>query len=303
MECLVTHLKERVNNNNIVPLNSILVHIESSSVSVEVGANSTGVVGKIITPGVTFTNSVFSGLTEQEFPNGSYRGATVSAECDMIISNVSHITRLQNIGGGNLYFAGLNIDGLYGNSVLQFISIGKANGDIKALKGMSQARSIVLKNDASGIGLYGNVENLPLSSGLYNLTIDSANVEGSIGFVSSLSGITDIDLSYTKISGNISAFANLSSLRDVALARTLVEGNIGSFAAISTLRNLQLLGCAITGNLSQLINVPALKDATFPDSVYYTSEDASRIDALMASNGGTLKPDGHYFYGGTQINP
>lgn len=302
MKCLVTQLKERVNNNNIIPLNSILVHIDASSVSVEVGADSTGVVGKIITPGVTFTNGVFSGLTEQEFPNGSYRPCSVSAECDMIISNASHIIRLQNIGGGGLYFAGLNIDGLYGNSVLQFINIGKANGDIKSLKEMSQARSIVLRADVSGIGLYGNVENLPLSSALYGLTIrDSQNVEGSIDFVSSLPGLNDIDLSYAKISGNISAFANLSSLRDVTLTRTLVEGNIGSFAGISTLRNLQLFGCAITGNLSQLINVPALKDATFPDSVYYTSEDASRIDALMASNGGTLKPSGHYFNGGTQI--
>ena len=302
MECLVTQLKERVNNNNIIPLNSIFVHIDASSVSVEVGADSKGVVGKIITPGVTFTNGIFSGLTEQEFPNGSYRTCSVSAECDMIISNASHITRLQQSGGGGLYFARLNLDGMYGNSVLQFINIGKSNGDIKALKGMSQAKSIVLKTDASGIGLYGNVENLPLSSALYALTISgSPNVEGSIDFVSSLPVIADIDLSYGKISGNISAFANLSSLRDVTLTRTLVEGNIGSFAGISTLRNLQLFGCAITGNLSQLINVPALKDATFPDSVYYTSEDASRIDALMESNGGTMKSSGHYFLGGTQI--
>ena len=119
MECLVTKLKERVNNNNIIPLNSILVHIEASSVSVEVGANSSGVVGKIITPGVTFTNGIFSGLTEQEFPNGTYRTCSVSAECDMIISNAGHITRLQQSGGGGLYFARLNLDGMYGNSVLQ----------------------------------------------------------------------------------------------------------------------------------------------------------------------------------------
>ena len=166
---------------------------------------------------------------------------------------------------------------------------------------MASLLSVYMVSD--GIGIYGNIADFPISTSLYGLTINGAiNLSGDLSFVSGLSGLVDINIYGSSITGNISAFNSLVNLRDIDLGRTLVNGSISVFAGKSTLRNLQLIGCDITGNLGQLINVPALKDATFPDSIYYTSEDAERIDAIMLSNGGTQKPNGHYFYGGTEVD-
>lgn len=301
MECIVTKLREKVNNNNIVPLGCIKVHLASSSSTLLVGASSTGVIGKIITPNVTFTNGDYSGLTEQDFPNGSYRTARVSGECDVIISKAMNITRLEVGGGGGVYFSEANIDGLYGNSVMTILAIEHASGNINSLKAMSSLLSVQMESDEKGI--YGNIADFPISPELYTLIISEAvNLTGDISFVENLSDLEDLNIYDSGISGDISIFNSLVHLRDINLGRTLVSGSISVFARKSTLRNLQLIGCDITGNLGQLINVPALKDATFPDSIYYTSEDAARIDAIMLSNGGTQKPSGHYFYGGTEVD-
>ena len=301
MECVVTKLREKINNENIVPLGCIKIHLESSSNTLTVGANSTGVIGKIITPNVTFTNSVFSGLTEQEFPNGSYRTASVSGECDIILSKTTSITRLELGGGGGVAFGKANIDALYGNSAMTMLTIQRASGNIKSLSSMASLLSVFMVSD--GIGIYGDIANFPISTSLYSLIINGAiNVSGDLSFVSGLSKLVDINIYGASITGDISAFSSLANLRDIDLGRTLVSGSISVFAGKSSLRNLQLIGCDITGNLGQLVNVPALKDATFPSTVYYTSDDAARIDAIMASNGGTQKPNGHYFYGGTEVD-
>lgn len=301
MKCIVTKLKEKINNNNLVPLNCILVHIDRSSVTLAVGASEAGCIGKILTQGVTFTNSVFSGLTEQEFPVNTFRGATVSGECDILITKASKIIRLAELNGGSNAFAHINIDSLYGNYVMKYLSINKCSGDIKALRNMTSIETCVIPKNKDNIGTYGDVSNIPISTSLYNLVLNSQNIEGDISFVSAMTAMVDFNIAYTSISGNVSALSSLTHLRDVNLSRTLVTGSISAFAGISTLRNLQLIKCNITGNLSQLVNVPALKDAYFPDSVYYTAEDATRIDTLMAANGGTQKSSGHYFYGGTLV--
>jgi len=57
----------------------------------------------------------------------------------------------------------------------------------------------------------------------------------------------------------------------------------------------------VTGNFGQLVNVPALKGLWVPSTVTYTSADAARIDTLLQSNGAPIRPDGHYFSGGTLV--
>lgn len=308
--CLVLQGISEINNSYAREAGEIRVRIvnpNGGGVTL-LSASPNGTKVKILTPGVTFTNQSHVGDTEQTVSNQGARNCTVNGACEIAIYDKYNVARLED----SSYYLEMDINELdFANNMTALIlksdsALTDSVGDIEVLKGMTLLTNVFItcKN------VTGDIANLPEASGLWELAFASdngsrhANIYGDIANIpNKLPAIVDVKIAGTKVSGSVESFSGKSqNLRDVFLSYCKsISGQISGFANHSALRSLQIYGSGVTGNLGQLVNVPALKGLWLPDAVTYTAADAARIDALLQSNGATVRPDGHYFAGGTLV--
>lgn len=307
--CLVFQGISEINNPYAREIGEMRIKIIRANGSISAkSAAASGNKLKILTPGVTFTNSGHSGETEQTVSNAGERVCTVSAPCEIAIYDKYNLAVLKD----NSYYLEMDINELsYANNMTSIILRGESSstdsvGDISVLGTMTKLTDVFINSRH----ITGDLQDLPEAPNLWGLRFSTqtgdayANITGDIANVANKFGaLVDVCLTGTDVYGSIESFSGkiTSTLRDVFLANTQVSGQISGFANHSALRQLQLGNTNVTGNFGQLVNVPALKGLWVPDTVTYTSADAARIDALLQSNGATIRPDGHYFAGGTLV--
>ena len=307
--CLVFQGISEINNPYAREIGEMRIKIVSAGggVTAKSAANS-GNKLKILTPGVTFTNSGFVGETEQTVSNAGERNCTVSAPCEIAIYDKYNLAVLRD----SSYYLEMDINELsYANNMTSILikddsSLTDSIGDINVLHTMTKLTDVSIYSKH----VTGDLQNLPEAPNLWGLKFSNAdgarhaNITGDIANVANKFGaLVDVYLVGTDVYGSIESFSGkyIDTLRDVLLANTQVSGQISGFANHSALRQLQLGNTNVTGNFGQLVNVPALAGLWVPSTVTYTSADATRIDALLESNGATIRPDGHYFAGGTLV--
>lgn len=307
--CLVFQGISEINNPYAREIGEMHVKIVSAGGGVIAqSAAASGNKLKILTPGVTFTNSGFVGETEQTVSNAGERACTVSAPCEIAIYDKYNLSVLRDYS----FYLEMDINEFsYANNMTSIRIIDDSTltdsvGDISVLGTMTKLTNVLIDSKH----VTGDLQNLPIAPDLWGLRFSTetgsmhANITGDIVNVANkFSTLVDVYLSGTDVYGSIESFSGkiTSTLRDVVLSNTQISGQLSGFANHSALRSLQLGITNITGNFGQLVNVPALKGLWVPDTVKYTSADAERIDALLQSNGATIRPDGHYFAGGTLV--
>lgn len=307
--CLVFQGISEINNPYAREIGEMRVKIVSEGSGVIAkSAAASGNKLKILTSGVTFTNSGFVGETEQTVSNAGERVCTVSAPCEIAIYDKYNLEVLKD----SSYYLEMDINELSYANNMKSISINDDSaltdsiGDISVLSTMTKLTDVLINSKH----VTGDLQDLPEAPNLWGLKFATengtmhANITGDIANVANKFGaLVDVCLTGTDVYGSIESFSGkiTSTLRDVFLSNTQVSGQISGFANHSALRNLQLGNTNVTGNFGQLVDVPALKGLWVPDTVTYTSADAERIDALLQSNGATIRPDGHYFAGGTLV--
>lgn len=307
--CLVFQGISKINNPYAREIGEVRVKIVSANGGVIAkSAAASGNKLKILTSGVTFTNSGHSGETEQTVSDAGQRACTVSAPCEIAIYDKYNLALLQDAS----YYLEMDINELsYANNmtsirIVDDSSLTDSIGDISVLSTMTKLTDVYITSKH----VTGDLQDLPEAPNLWGLQFSNiagtmhANITGDIANIANkLSALVDVYLGGTDVYGSIESFSGkiTSTLRDVYLSNTQVSGQLSGFANHSALRNLQLGNTNVTGNFGQLVNVPALKSLWVPDTITYTSADAARIDALLQSNGATIRPDGHYFAGGTLV--
>lgn len=307
--CLVFQGISEINNPYAREIGEMRIKIVSAGGGVVAkSAAASGNKLKILTSGVTFTNSGFVGETEQNVSNTGERTCTVSAPCEIAIYDKYNLEVLKDPS----FYLEMDINELsYANNLKSILikddsSLTDSIGDISVLSTMTKLTEVSIFSKH----ITGDIQNLPEAPYLWGLKFSTengamhANITGDIANIANkLSALVDVYLGGTDVYGSIESFSGkiTSTLRDVLLSNTQVSGQLSGFANHSALRQLQLGNTNVTGNFGQLVNVPALKGLWVPDAVTYTSADAERIDALLQSNGATIRPDGHYFAGGTLV--
>lgn len=303
MTCIVQQLKEKVNIKNPKKPGEVIVY---SRGGVYVGAGNQPITLKILTEGVTFTNTGFVGETEQTIPAGISRFTTVSGICNIgVYTKYSLIWLSDGSSYGNI-----DVDqmGYTPNlEVLAFRYTG-SSGNIGNLKPCTNLQRLRLV----GADLTLDLSDLPDASSCYEFALlsdmsgtDPLNyVTGDISNLSRLDALVTLDLQHSKVSGNVSVFETLSSIRTVKLnGCSSISGDVGSFANHSGLWVLEIYDTAITGTLADLlVGTTGLKNAWLPDGVLYTAADLATADARCAANGGTPASSGHYVNGGTLVD-
>lgn len=307
--CLVFQGISEINNPYARVIGEMRIKIVAAGGGVVASsAAASGNKLKILTPGVTFTNSGFVGETEQTVSNAGSRNCTVSAPCEIAIYDKYNLAVLMD----SSFYLEMDINELsYANNMKSITIKGDSSltdsvGDISVLSMMTKLTDVSISSKY----VTGDLQNLPEAPSLWALKFSSetgsthANITGDIAnVVNKFGALIDVYLVRTDVYGSIESFSGkvTSTLRDVYLSNTQVSGQISGFANHSALRQLQLGSTNVTGNFGQLVNVPALKGLWVPVTVTYTSADAARIDSLLQSNGATIRPDGHYFAGGTLV--
>lgn len=303
MTCIVQQLKEKVNIKNPKKPGEVIVY---SRGGLDVKGGNQPISLKILTEGVTFTNSGFVGETEQTIPAGVSRFTTVSGICNIGVYTKYSLVAL---GDGSSY-GNIDVDqmGYTPNLTELAFRYPGSSGNIGNLKTCTNLQRLRLV----GADLILDLSELPDASSCYEFalqggwgTADPLNhVTGDISNLSRLEALATLDLQYSKVSGNVFVFEALSSIRTVKLnGSSNISGDVGSFANHSGLWVLEIHDTAVTGTLADLlVGTTGLKNAWLPDGVLYTAADLATADARCAANGGTPSSSGHYVNGGTLVD-
>lgn len=303
MTCIVQQLKERVNIENPIKPGEIIFYTRGGSNTFLVGGTE-AITLKILTPGVTFTNTGYSGETEQTTVANSVRTISTSGIC-----NISLLTKysLTNLSDGSA-FGNVDVDqfGYTPNLKQLYFRYVGSRGDVNKFKDCTYLERLTL----SGTDFTLDLANLPSASSCWEFslktdgTVPLNNVKGDILYLSRFTALVTLFLDYSKVSGNVSVFESLSAIRNVNLNGTDVSGDVASFANHSGLWKLEIHDTAVTGTLADLlVGTTGLKNVWLPDGVLYTAADLATADARCAANGGTISPStGHYVNGGTLVD-
>ena len=295
-ECIVQKLKASV-SGDLRKAGEARFYTRASSFYYKNGEAS---VLKILTPGVTFQNTGYVGETEQAVPANTSRNINVSGNCDIQI-----LTRysLVDLYGGYL---AVDLDELTFCSSLEILEClwPSSSGSIENFESNTAIKSLKVEGEVEG-----DLSHLFTSSACYTFSTSfgqdtHSNIAGDISNFSKIPNVVNLfHRNAVGLQGNVSVFAGgFSVLRDVDLSGCPnITGNFSAFAN----HNLQHLYLGNTGVTGHLVDVAtgnsALAYVWAPAGVQYTDADAAIVDALLASNGATIRPDGHYFAGGTRV--
>ena len=296
-ECIVQKLKSSV-SGDLRKAGEARFYTRASAFTYLNAENS---ILKILTPGVTFQNTGYVGATEQPCMGGSGRSIQTSDACDIQI-----LTRygLKNLSGG---YTAINLDELAFCENLEILECNwnASSGSIENFENNTVIKSLKAEGEIEG-----DLSHLFTSSACYTFSTSfnegtHSNITGDISNFSKIPNVVNLyHRNAVGLYGNVSVFnGGFSLLRNIDLSGCPnVTGNISAFAN-HALQKLLLGNSGVTGHLVDAITGnTALAFIWAPAGVQYTDADAAIVDALLASNGATIRPDGHYFAGGTRVD-
>lgn len=234
--CLVTKLKGVASSPELRKVGELRFHCTAVD-SFGVQTSAAGLVAKILTDGVTFTNGIFSGQTEQTWntPGDSgERTASVSAACEISFNNKYILRRLvDNTGTMKCDISEFE----YTQSLVAFACRGInpeafSFGDISSFKHSTLLETLSILSPE----VFGELSDLPIapftSLTLGHATTDSehSNVSGDISVIPSKSLLfTNLSLNNTKVSGDVTSLSSLRSLTTFRIRNTAIRGSLNSF--------------------------------------------------------------------------
>ena len=296
-ECIVLKLKSSV-SGNLRKAGEARFYTRASAFYYK---NREASVLKILTPGVTFQNTGYVGATEQAVPANTSRNINVSGNCDIQI-----LTRysLVDLYGGYL---AVDLDELTFCDSLEILEClwPSSSGTIENFESNTVIKSLKAEGEVAG-----DLSHLFTSSACYTFSTSfgqdtHSNITGDISNFSKIPNVVNLfHRNAVGLYGNVSVFnGGFSSLRDVDLSGCPnITGDISAFAN-HALQHLYLGNTGVIGHLVDVVTGnSALAYVWASAGVQYTDADAAIVDDLLASNGATIRPDGHYFAGGTRVD-
>lgn len=231
MNTLVKKLKGEVNNSTLLKVGEMQC-VLSGAANFNAKTSSQCTL-KILTPGVTFTNSEASGLQEQTITSAGSRNIKTSGACVLSFSNKYDMEIIMQNGD----FIQMNIDDLeYSTQMQQLLLRGLtvlSYGDISSIKGWSSAVNVTLLSPK----IHGNISNIFSSTACVNLGFghatndaEHANIDGDISVLASkIPNVENLGLNNTSVAGTLSSLASLRSLESLGIKNTLVSGTLEDF--------------------------------------------------------------------------
>lgn len=267
--CLVTTLKDSVNDDNLLKIDEVSFTVNSSRITpILFGWDNSVHNLKIIGDGY-FTNSNGStnlGKNIEVSPNTALYLSP--GEYDVVISAKDKLASI-DVFGDPSSFDSIEFDlskvlGLSNMQVIRLDNSSRVSGDIKYLAYANLLRRVKLRNNNNKVtGKISDIANA-LSEKMLSFQISfNSNITGTLTDLIRMMRNTET-LEYLNvdecpgITGNISALTSRPALKEVYLRGTGVTGNISSLTPMTNLVSLNVSSTALTGDTSSLANLTNL---------------------------------------------
>ena len=170
---------------------------------------------------------------------------------------------------------------LSGNSTLRITNNGKdfspVNGtnetdiSIVSLKDYTKLLRLGQSGDYSIIGFKtfyadSNIDILEDCPSLTSLSIDSSNVTGDIGKLSTLTGLTWLSIDNSNVTGDIGKLSTLTRLTKLSINSSNVTGDISKLSTLTGLIYLIINSSNITGDIGKLSTLTGLTSLSINSS-------------------------------------
>ena len=254
-KCLITKLKGRVSNNELLKLGEMRFYFLKDKVSSPKAAT------RSIT--LTFTEDTTISITGGHFTDSDLvqnlgttlhlnklepKAIYVSNEEGFISVNKY---QLKDIKITDIYLTSkiyFNIDDLKYSNYLTSLEANSnlVNGDIASLQNLTKLKQINLsRTKVSGdISVFSDMTNLSY------LNLDDTQVSGDISVFSDMTNLSYLNLDDTQVSGDISVFSDMTNLSNLILADTQVSGDIASLQNLTKLKQINLSRTKVSGDIS-----------------------------------------------------
>lgn len=259
-KCLVTKLNGVVNNNNLLKIGEMRIHISKvDSPTAETQGlcfHATNQCVLTIIGDGYFTDST---LSENK---GQTLVIDVIERKDIYVSNGDF-----DISIGNKYFLkeilfatfgiavpntavnkSISIDDIKYSTELTKLRISAINttGDCTSLNNLSKLTELKVRNSS----IYGDLSVLKDKTALEFIQVSNCNVSGDLSYFQNLTNLTALQLHGTSVKGNLSSLSALTKLTYISCDS--VEGDVSSLNNLNTLTTIQSNKSSITGDISKL---------------------------------------------------
>lgn len=247
--CLVTTLKEAVDNDNLLKLGNLPIHIRKNKNAVVTlsfkayGTNSLTIKGDGYFTNSTGTSNLGKSLVYQA--NTDTTAYLSFGEYTVIVPDKYQTIQIQASANGENVAIDLD-DCMAMSELTRFDSgMGGAEGDLSNLK---DSVNILTFSSWNQPLVKGNIADVPKDSLFQFIITNNPNVEGDIGVFGEASNLSILRLNgATKISGNISGLSGNTALTTLILSNTAVTGDTSSLAGLTNLTTFTYTNTAITG--------------------------------------------------------
>lgn len=277
-ECLVTTLKENVNDTSLLKLGEMTFRLGTNndtrcSFLVRSGGDNTNCT--IVEGEGYFTDK--TGTQNygkvKSFPR-TETAYVSSPNCKIKIENKYVLT---TFAPNN--FVELDLGDFIASTELVNFNIisfspNKIIGGFKSLANCHNLRGFTIYwTDLAG----DNISNLPNIDGLEALNLGGSNVTGDLAVFNNNNSLKELRINATKIGGNISSLPS-AAMNFVAIGDTSISGNLNVFAGNTTMTTLSVYKTNVTGNISSLSQCTNLIDLDVHDTSI--SGDTSSLAGL-----------------------
>lgn len=252
--CLITQLKESVQNDSLMKLGEfdIKVTVSDASSSIFFGANSLDNVYARIFSGPSGATFVEDGTQIDYGTNvhieNNMQFHLIAGEYIIRISNYYKLSYLSTDSSTNSMILIIDVDKYY--ETLQAYK-GYIQGDASKLyiPNMHRLQTDITSDPDLKNGFYGNIENAINSNGIIDIIIQSANIDCNISNLNNISNCERFVFDGAgNITGNITSILGYGEINDIQLNVTNISGSTSDFLnngelVLPKLKTLLLYSC------------------------------------------------------------
>ncbi len=240
--CLITKLKGRVSNNELLKLGEMRFYFLKDKVSSPKAAT------RSIT--LTFTEDTTISITGGHFTDSDLvQNLGTTLHLNKLEPKAIYVSNEEGFISVNKYqLKDIKITDVYLTSKIYFnIDDLKYSNYLTSLEGNSNL-------------VNGDIASLKEKESLTKILMEATQVSGDISAFSNMTGLTSVNISRTKVSGDISVFSNMTNLSNLILADTQVSGNIASLQNLTKLKQINSSRTKVSGDISAFSNMTDLNE-------------------------------------------